>query len=164
MCSISDEAFALLLIENSYDRWMDIFKTHGGNAGRRAPGAYSEKQWVSDVPPKYTHGGIIYKEAAVRERAAKDVKGWSNEGIRRYNALFHEVKKDRKEHPTFITNLLNSIRQKKRKEMCKKRKRDDVTPACNEFFQKLGLEEGKLSTGKNDESDSEVDSDFSNKV
>jgi hypothetical protein len=25
LCTVSDEAFALLLLENSFDRWMDIF-------------------------------------------------------------------------------------------------------------------------------------------
>ncbi len=30
LCTVSDEAFALLLLENSFNRWMDIFQLQKG--------------------------------------------------------------------------------------------------------------------------------------
>ena len=33
ICTVSEEVFAILLVENSYDRWIDIFEVYGGHAG-----------------------------------------------------------------------------------------------------------------------------------
>jgi hypothetical protein len=30
LCTVSDEAFALLLLENSFDRWQDIYRLRKG--------------------------------------------------------------------------------------------------------------------------------------
>jgi hypothetical protein len=35
LCTISDEAFALLLLENSYNRWLDLFLNNKGPVMQR---------------------------------------------------------------------------------------------------------------------------------
>ena len=35
LCTISDEAFALLLLENSYDQWLDLFLNNKGPVMQR---------------------------------------------------------------------------------------------------------------------------------
>ena len=60
ICMISDEAFALLLIENSYDRWTDIFEETGGIP--RQQRGVRKRAYTFDVPPKYTQGGIKYSD------------------------------------------------------------------------------------------------------
>lgn len=75
--SISDEALALLAFENNFDTWYDMAKkkiTKG-----------------SDVPRKYTNGGSSKCKVA----SSKRDKGWSTEGLLRFNALFDLVEKDR---------------------------------------------------------------------
>ncbi len=58
LCTVSDEAFALLLLENSYDRWCDLyFNNKGALLQRRGK---KGRDVESDVAPKYTRGGIKY--------------------------------------------------------------------------------------------------------
>ena len=56
LVSISSEAFGLLLLENHWDRWLDIYKKCGGGIGVR--GAKIPKEIISTVQPKYTRGGL----------------------------------------------------------------------------------------------------------
>jgi hypothetical protein len=94
LCSISDEAFALLLLENSYDRWQDIYEQTGGIPTQRR--GDRTKQLDSNIAPVYTHGGIRYAEKQTQG------KGWTNEGIARYNELFGKVSRDRMKRPKFM--------------------------------------------------------------
>lgn len=98
ICTVSDEAFALLLIENSYDRWQDIYTTNGGMPKQRR--GDRTKQLDSEIPPKYTHGGIKYTA-----RETSQSKGWSDEGIKRYNELYALVSRDRLNHPNFMVKF-----------------------------------------------------------
>ena len=45
---------------------------------------------LSDKKPKYTRGGILYSSNLNRD----DGKGWSNEGIERFNELFDLVRSE----------------------------------------------------------------------
>ena len=98
----SDEAFTLLLLENYYDRWMDIYQNHGGrppvNRGSR------KKCFESKVRPKYTAGGNVYDEQGGKASSCgmRKGKGWDISGIRRYNELFDQVEADRNNHPLFV--------------------------------------------------------------
>jgi hypothetical protein len=98
ICTVSDEAFALLLIENSYDCWQDIYTTNGGMPKQRR--GDRTKQLDSDIPPKYTHGSIRY---SAKELAQS--KGWTNKGIPRYNKLFAIVNNDQINHPDFMVKF-----------------------------------------------------------
>ena len=102
----SDEAFTLLVLENYFHRWMDIYKKEDGIPRRRV-GSRKKKQPDSEVKPKYTSGGLVYKNS-------KDVKGkgWQDDGILRYNDLFGFVEEDRKNNELFMSRYLESKREK----------------------------------------------------
>jgi hypothetical protein len=52
-----------------------------------------QRGFQSDVPTLYTGGGIKYDKTDLTQ----SVKGWSEEGIARFNALFDQVIADRAE-------------------------------------------------------------------
>ena len=85
---ISSEAFGLLVLENHWDRWLDIYKKCKGRIGIR--GGYKMKDVNSEIQPRYTRGGL--KNGKYREIGIG--KGWSMVGIYRFNKLYHFVKRD----------------------------------------------------------------------
>jgi hypothetical protein len=84
--TISDEAFAILTIENNWDRWMDMAENN---------------IWkTSAVPTKWTvtrdktasagrSGNLTQGRDALPQ--ARRYRGWSAQGILRYNQLFDEI-------------------------------------------------------------------------
>ena len=50
LCTASDEAFTLLLLENSYARWVNIYELDGGIPSRRR-GA-TKRTFTSDIEAK----------------------------------------------------------------------------------------------------------------
>lgn len=76
-CTKSDEAFALLCLENNWDRWMDMCRRNDFKS--------------SDVPPKFTSGGKNNGDGRSRQ-----YMGWDAEATEVYNKRFLQVKKDRK--------------------------------------------------------------------
>jgi hypothetical protein len=75
--TISDEALAILILENNFDTWCDM--------------ATKNITKNSLVLPKYTNGGTSTGENASTRR----YQGWSNEGIKRFNEYHQLVKTDR---------------------------------------------------------------------
>ncbi len=119
LCTISDEAFALLLLENSSNRWPDSFLNNKGPVMQRR--GVKQRGFQSDVPTLYTRGGIKYDKTDMTQ----SVKGWSEEGIARFNALFDQVIADRAENPDFERNWLiaRKCAQDEEGTTAKKRKR-----------------------------------------
>ena len=99
LCTVSNKAFALLLLENSNSRWVGIYQLQKGEVTPKR--GQKRREFESDVPNKYTKGGIVYDKTVKNN----DPKGWSAEGIQRFNELYDMVKKDRKAH-TFTNNWL----------------------------------------------------------
>ena len=95
LCTISDEAFALLLLENSYSGWLDLFLNNKGPVMQRR--RVKQRGFQSDVPTLYTRGGIKYDKTDMTQ----SVKGWSEEGIARFNELFDQVIADRAANSDF---------------------------------------------------------------
>ena len=113
IATTSDEAMALLLLENSYDRWIDLWKLNGYDYPEVTKGERSNKKRnsKSKIVAKYTSGGIFYKKGENDELSHKsNLKGWSDDGIQRYNALYKEVLKDRKEHPGWFKEFLKAAK------------------------------------------------------
>ena len=82
LASPSDEALALLLLENSEARWIEE-----SEAERRG-----EEVAESTLPKtRYTNNG----EKRAKKGFTKKFGGWSNEGIDRFNNLVGLVKLDR---------------------------------------------------------------------
>ena len=70
----------------------------------------------------------------------KSGKGWSNDGIRRYNALFGWVDEDRANNELFMSRFLDTKR--KNKEEFTQKKRKSVPTACVVARCDLGLNLG----------------------
>jgi len=75
--SPSDEALAILMLENNYTRWVDMAKR--GDTTR------------STILPQYTNGGVSEGDVA----SNRQYQGWSDAGLDRFNVLFRLVKEDR---------------------------------------------------------------------
>ena len=75
LATATDEACALLLLENSYDRWVDIFKKNNYQVPTRRHGVKSNTERVeSNVPTRYTSGGhFYYKEDGDVARAKQTI-------------------------------------------------------------------------------------------
>ena len=96
LCS-SSEAFALLLLENHWERWIDLYIISKGEIFQRGKSVLGD--YETDIPPKYTRGG---------SKTVRGIgKGWTKEGIERFNELYLTVKNDRQKHPKFIRGWLD---------------------------------------------------------
>ena len=97
MAENTDEAFAMLLLENSFNRWGDLFEL-----------AYKsgdpDEKVNSEVETLYTPVGLDYKDRAIKTGE----RGWSKRGIIRFNELVDMVRRDRISNPTFFTEWLSS--------------------------------------------------------
>ena len=155
VCTISDEAFALLLLENSYDRWLDIYTTCGGMPKQRR--GDRSRRIDSEIEPKYTKGGIKYTD----EDKASKTKGWTEEGITRYNKLFQSVKKDRQKLPGFMKKF--KAEQKTTLDNTAKRKRASHVHAVHSMWEDEGTDteeqEADQDVAVEEDSDSEENND-----
>jgi hypothetical protein len=101
----------LLLLENNYDRWIDVHKNknNGSIAFDNITANKDEKRkrkWESDVSPKYTEGGISYSDSRRLTH-----RGWKEEGIRRFNTLCVMVKEDRSANPNVLIELIRNWKE-----------------------------------------------------
>jgi hypothetical protein len=86
-CTKSDEAFGLLLLENSYDRWSKMWEIQDyKNEKKQAPRS------------RYTNSGDTRGERGSNRK----LEGWSTEGYQRFDALHKLVTADR-EKPSRAT-------------------------------------------------------------
>ena len=74
---VSDEAYALLLLENHWERYEDY--------ANQSPIVAMHARYKSKIKPKFT----------LQDGNNKKFKGWSQEGIKRFNQLVQEVEQDR---------------------------------------------------------------------
>lgn len=99
--TVSDEAFAVLTIENNWNRWMSMAKT---NHWKDSP--VRTKWTVTRDTPVVSDSGKLKKQKLPpnEERIDTDLpegpqarryRGWSAQGINRYNQLFDQIKKER---------------------------------------------------------------------
>ena len=97
VCTVSDEAFALLALENMWERWVDI-NNKMCNRFRQISRHDVTKPTRSEIDPKYTS---VYISGVT-----ENDKGWTDAGIKRFNALFDQVEQDRKDNAKFDADWL----------------------------------------------------------
>jgi len=76
LCTISDEAFALLVIKNNYERWVDIFEKNDYQIP--APQRSSrerKKRAYSEIEPKFTAGGNVFQSEKEKKQRVGHKKG-----------------------------------------------------------------------------------------
>jgi hypothetical protein len=95
----SDEALALLLLENSHYRWQMEFEQKEKLGNGQEDGA---QQGSADLPPpKYTSAGGKRNQKGF----TKKYGGWNKSGIERFNELYDHVIADRRAHATPFDQL-----------------------------------------------------------
>jgi hypothetical protein len=104
--TISDEALALLALENGIDRWDDVFTKCKGDVRPFTRGQPIPEGWKSTVPTKYTVSSTLDADG---DKEGND-KRWSKEVIIRFNQLRQKIIKDRGAHSDFIEGWLTQQR------------------------------------------------------
>jgi len=89
----SDEAFALLVLENGWDEWIKI----------DAHEHFFSKQGLNEEKTRKVVGGGRYTAEA---KGSIRFGGWKEEGVLRFNELCEIVKKDRAENGSFDLRYL----------------------------------------------------------
>jgi hypothetical protein len=105
--TISDEALALLALENGVDRWDDVFTKCKGDVRPFPKGQPIPEGLKSTVPTKYT---VSSTWDADGDKEGNN-KRWSKEGIIRFNQLRQKIIKDRGAHLDFIEGCLTQQRR-----------------------------------------------------
>ena len=101
IATISDEALALLLIENSEGRWLaEVAKKDKG-----------EEVFEKDLPPSVYTTSASHSQKKRKKGFTQRYGGWSFEGITRFIQLFEQVAQDRELNNVFF----NAIVQKRAK-------------------------------------------------
>ena len=101
LLTVSSEAFGLLVLENNWNRWIDqyiIMKKSGGKQIRS-----KLRDLKSQVVPLYTKGGVLIEDKEKSEGYGIK-KGWTAEGINRFNYLYWSVVDDRRKNPGVFKN------------------------------------------------------------
>ena len=117
--TVGDEAFAVLTLENNWDRWMEM--------------AITDEWTTASVPTKWTvtrdRTASAAKKAQRLEEAtghpqARRYRGWSALGISRYNQIYDEIERERSSTRanTFEANLLRHFQREESESSNKKRK------------------------------------------
>ena len=105
----TDDAFALLVLENNEAKWADLLEQNNGvirpiRRGEEIPDSYK-----SAILPKYT-------------LTSGKVKSWSANGIERFNELQDLIKADRKSNKEFAHDF---VAQQRKELYDKEHKQDD---------------------------------------
>ena len=132
--SISSEAFGLLVLENQWDRWIDIYVRSGGDIVTDKN--FRLKDVNSTVTPKFTRGGLARDEHGNKKRTSSSdaMKGWSAQGIQRFNELYDLVAADRRLNPDFFTEWLRKMKSTVSSTVVKKKKRSlKSNEACGQW-------------------------------
>ena len=101
IATISDEALALLCFENHLEVWKDVWEKSEGQIRPISKNEDYPQDWISTKTTKYT----TKYDAKGMPIDTKD-KTWTAAGIERFNTLFLEVKKNRKEFPDFLCKFI----------------------------------------------------------
>ena len=129
LSTASDEAFTLLLLENSYARWVSIFDKNGGMPSQRR--GDTKRTFDSDIEAKYTRGGIKLSH----DKESQKRKGWTHDGIKRFNTLFAFVRKDKLKRPKFDARCNKQLRESLEQSNGSKKRRCETIVATHSLWE-----------------------------
>jgi hypothetical protein len=147
LCTASDEAFTLLLLENSYARWVDIYETSGGIPSQRRGDL--KRQFASNIEAKYTRGGI---------KLSPDIKsqlrkGWTSDGIKHFNTLFAWVQKEKIRKPKYDQRVIKDLREKQDGRVNEKKRKHETILAAHSLWEQDPIDEDETEGEEGDVSD-----------
>jgi hypothetical protein len=92
LCTTSDEAFALLVIENCWDNWLDTFVLHGGDFIQQKRKRKGEESTEDEI-----RSSKMFKYTTVSDNN-KNYNKWTPRGVQRFNELYRHVKSKRERY------------------------------------------------------------------
>ena len=100
VCTASNEAIGLLLLENSWEPWMDIVTRtkHKQTYKKQRVGS----DWQCKKPTMYTGRNPSKEERNIRQGD----RGWTRSGVQRFNDLLAQVQADRQANSSFIRKYI----------------------------------------------------------
>jgi hypothetical protein len=104
--TVSDEALALIGVENGRQVWDDKFERLDGKIRQIRKDKIYPPEWKTDILPQFARAS---KDDPSVERNTEN-KCWNEAGIIRFNKLRQLVQKDRTDNPEFKINWLRQVR------------------------------------------------------
>jgi hypothetical protein len=166
--TVSDEALALIGVENGHRVWDDKFLRSEGKIRQIRNDETYPKEWETDVLPQYTRAS---KDDPSVERNTEN-KCWNEAGIIRSNELRQLVKTDRTNNPDFKINWLRQAWEAMKKTDGKNVEEDAgskhveadddfhegaaTNPVLNEAKQQEGVASGDDTEEEEEEEETEV--------
>jgi hypothetical protein len=109
--TVSDEALALLAVENGRRVWDDKFARSDKKIRPIHKDETYPPEWETEILPQFTRASI--NDPTVEGNTEN--KCWNNAGIIRFNELRQLVRQDRKDNPDFKINWLHQAREAMKK-------------------------------------------------
>ena len=109
----TDKAWALLLLENSWDLWHQM----------------AEYELKAETLPKEQRVKTKWTSTAI---SAGKYEGWGDDGIPRYNELVKKVREDREQHKSFDAMFLEKKREERALKMMSSKKRNRSNDSMDE--------------------------------
>ena len=129
IATISDEALALLCFENQFEVWQDVWQKSNGEICPIPKNEPYPQEWISEKVTRYT----TKKDANGEPIDSKD-KSWTNEGFKRFNALFKLVKESRARKPNFIAQFVDYKKETMKKSSSTLISQEELTDVEDELF------------------------------
>ena len=107
IATVSDEALALLGIENAHKLWDDVWAKSKGRVRVIRRDEPYPGEWISTVRPRYTQTS----KANRTQDNPTDSNRWNQDGICRFNALRQAIISDRRAYPGFKVKWLRQARK-----------------------------------------------------
>jgi hypothetical protein len=107
IATVSDEALALLGIENGHKLWDDVWTKSAGKVRVIRRDEPYPNEWISTVCPQYTRTS---RADPTIDKHTED-KRWTQAGICRFNALRQAIIANRQAYPGFKVRWLRQARK-----------------------------------------------------
>ncbi len=138
IATVSDEAFALLVLENIWEIWSEVpmeewLETREHSKRKSSVGVAAEENCNENqkTPPHEKTKKVRAGKYTGNYIGAGKFRGWNAAGIRRYNELLQHVRKNREDYPDYDNGYLDRTQDKynskKRKEYAGEKEFEGIT-------------------------------------
>ena len=146
--TVTDEAFALLVLENNWERWLDI---NNKSKNKYVPSKRGRgDRAASDILPLYTNVNCSKVNAGNGGN-----RGWNETGINRFNELCYMVKEDRNKNSMVDKETFKRLQP--RSETKRSRKRARLSESNVKAYTDIPID-GRHSSDEDSEESSDSDS------
>jgi hypothetical protein len=116
--TVSDEAFAVLTLENNSSRWASMAELDEWKDSHVSSKWTTSREKRKTQTEGHNNNSDKENENKADKSEARSYRGWSAQGIARYNQLFQEIKWQRQtpEFQVFETYLMNMFQEEEEEE------------------------------------------------